>query len=74
MTGSKDHTDISPDIILRPIVGSLSADEQQLYEDLMSQMREEDYMKTRVILGGLSTLRHSRICFPPTGFLPGGEI
>jgi hypothetical protein len=36
MAGSKDHTGIFPDNILRPVVESLLADEQQLYEDLMS--------------------------------------
>jgi hypothetical protein len=41
MVGSKDHIDISPDNILRPATESLSADEQHLYEDLMSQMRED---------------------------------
>jgi hypothetical protein len=40
MPGSKDHTYISQDNILRSAIKSLSADEQQLYEDLMSQMRE----------------------------------
>jgi hypothetical protein len=29
MVGSKDHTDTSPDNILKPVVESLSADEQQ---------------------------------------------
>jgi DNA replication initiation complex subunit (GINS family) len=41
MVGSKDHTDICPDNILRPAIGSLVAHEQQLYEDLMNQMRED---------------------------------
>jgi hypothetical protein len=41
MAGSKDHTDISSDNILRATIESLSADEQQLYEDLMSQMKED---------------------------------
>jgi hypothetical protein len=41
MVGSKDHTDISSDNILRPAVESLPIDEQQLYEDLMSQVRED---------------------------------
>jgi hypothetical protein len=35
MTGSKDHTDISPVNILKPAIESLSADEQQQYEDYM---------------------------------------
>jgi hypothetical protein len=41
MTGSKDHIDISPDNILRPAIESLSVDEQQLYEEMMSRMRED---------------------------------
>jgi hypothetical protein len=41
MTGSKYHIDISLDNILRSAVESLSTDEQQLYEDLMSQVRED---------------------------------
>jgi hypothetical protein len=40
MVGSKDNTDISPDNILRPAVESLSADEQQQYEDFMCQANE----------------------------------
>jgi hypothetical protein len=41
MAGSKDHNDISPDNILRSAIGSLSTNEQQIYEDLMSRMRED---------------------------------
>ena len=41
MVGSIDHIDISLDNILMSAVGSLSSDEQQLYEDLMSQMRKD---------------------------------
>ena len=41
MAGSKDHTDISPDNILKPDVESLTADEQQQYEDYMRQAREK---------------------------------
>jgi hypothetical protein len=41
MSGSKDHTNISLDNILMSAIESLSAYEQQLYEDLMSQMRED---------------------------------
>jgi hypothetical protein len=41
MVGSKDHTDISPDNILKPVVESLTADEQQQYEDYMHQAREK---------------------------------
>jgi hypothetical protein len=41
MTGSKDHTDISPDNILKPIVESLTADEQQQYENYMRQTKEK---------------------------------
>jgi hypothetical protein len=41
MAGSKDHTNISLNNILRPTVESLSADEQHLYKDLMSQVRDD---------------------------------
>jgi hypothetical protein len=41
MVGSKDHTDISPDNILKPAVESLTADEQQQYEDYMRQAKEK---------------------------------
>jgi hypothetical protein len=35
MVESKDHTDISPGIILKPVVESLTTDEQHQYEDYM---------------------------------------
>jgi hypothetical protein len=41
MADSKDHTDISPDNILKPAVESLAADEQQQYEDYMRQAKEK---------------------------------
>jgi hypothetical protein len=41
MVGSKDHTDISPDNILKPTVESLTADEQQQYEDYMRQAKDK---------------------------------
>ena len=41
MAGSKDHTDISPDNILKPTVESLTDDEQQQYEDYMGQAKEK---------------------------------
>jgi hypothetical protein len=41
MAGSKDHTDISPDNILKPTIESLTADEQQQYEDYMRQAKEK---------------------------------
>jgi hypothetical protein len=41
MAGSKDHTDISPDNILKPAVESLTADEQQQYEDYKRQAKEK---------------------------------
>jgi hypothetical protein len=41
MAGSKDHIDICLNNILRPTIRSLSSNEQQLYENLMSQMRED---------------------------------
>jgi hypothetical protein len=41
MAGYKDHTDISPDNILKPAVESLTTDEQQQYEDYMRQVKEK---------------------------------
>jgi hypothetical protein len=41
MVGSKDHTDISLDNILKTAVESLTADEQQQYEDYMCQVKEK---------------------------------
>jgi hypothetical protein len=41
MAGSKDHTDISPNNILKPNVESLTTDEQQQYEDYMRQAKEK---------------------------------
>jgi hypothetical protein len=41
LVGSKDHTDISLDNILKPDVESLTADEQQQYEDYMRQAKEK---------------------------------
>jgi hypothetical protein len=40
MADSKDHTDISLENILRPAVESLSADEQQRYDDYMRHAKE----------------------------------
>jgi hypothetical protein len=41
MAGSKDHTDISPDNILKTVVENLTADEQQQFEDYMCQAKEK---------------------------------
>jgi hypothetical protein len=41
MVGSKDQTNISPDNIVKPTVESLTADEQQQYEDYMHQAKEK---------------------------------
>jgi hypothetical protein len=41
MAGSKDHTDISPDNILKSTVESLTTDEQHQYEDYMRQAKEK---------------------------------
>jgi hypothetical protein len=41
MAGSKDHTDISPDNILKPAIKSPTTDEQQQYEDYMCQTKEK---------------------------------
>jgi hypothetical protein len=49
MTGSKYHTDISLDNILKPAIENLSIDEQQQYEDYMCQARRNSYHNTRWI-------------------------
>jgi hypothetical protein len=41
MVGSKDQTVIFPDNILKPAVESLTADEQEQYEDYMRQAKEK---------------------------------
>jgi hypothetical protein len=41
MNGSKYHTDISLDNIIKPVVESLMADEQQQYENYMRQAKEK---------------------------------
>ena len=41
MVGSKDHPEISTYNILKPALESLTADEQQQYEDYMRQAREK---------------------------------
>jgi hypothetical protein len=41
MAGSKDHTDISLDNILKPAVESLTVEGQQHYEDYMRQTKEK---------------------------------
>jgi hypothetical protein len=41
MAGSKDHTDISPDNILKQVVESLTTEGQQQYEDYMRQAKEK---------------------------------
>jgi hypothetical protein len=46
MVGSKNRTKISQDNMLRLAFESSSATEQQLYEDLMSQLREDVHRHT----------------------------
>jgi hypothetical protein len=41
MAGSKDHTDISSDNILKPTVESLTTEGQQHYKDYMRQAKEK---------------------------------
>jgi hypothetical protein len=41
MVGSKDHTDISPNNIMKLVVGSLTDDEQQQYKVYMRQVKEK---------------------------------
>jgi hypothetical protein len=48
MVGSKDHTDISPDNIMKSVVGSLTADEQQQYKVYMRQVKEKFFSQYTV--------------------------
>jgi hypothetical protein len=41
IVGSKDRIDVTQDNILRTTIESLSANEQQRYRDLMSQVEED---------------------------------
>jgi hypothetical protein len=41
MVSSKDHTEISPDNILKSNVESLTDDDQQQYEDYMRQAKKK---------------------------------
>jgi hypothetical protein len=41
LVGSKDHTDISLDNILKPVVESLTTERQQQYEDYIRQAKEK---------------------------------
>jgi hypothetical protein len=41
MAGSKDHTDIFSDNIMKPVVESLTVDEQQQYKDYMRQVKKK---------------------------------
>jgi hypothetical protein len=41
MVSSKDHTDISPNNILKSVVESLTTEGQQHYEDYMRQVKEK---------------------------------
>jgi hypothetical protein len=54
MVDSKDHTDISLDNIRKPAIESLSADEQQQYEDYMRQAKEK-------FLSQFSVDRHQKV-------------
>jgi hypothetical protein len=49
MVGSKDHTNISPDNILKLVVESLTADDQQQYEDTCVKRRRNSCHSTRWI-------------------------
>jgi hypothetical protein len=41
MAGSKDHTDISLDNILKPVIESLTTDEKHQYDDYLQQAKEK---------------------------------
>jgi hypothetical protein len=52
MASSKDRTSVSKDNILGPTVDSMSVDEQQRYQDLMSQVREDTPPTRQCLRGG----------------------
>jgi hypothetical protein len=54
MAGSKDHTDISPDNIMKPAVESLTAEGQQQYEYYMRQAKE-------TVLSQYTVDRHQKV-------------
>jgi hypothetical protein len=54
MAGSKDHTDIYIDNIVRSVVESLLADEQRWYENYMRQAKEN-------FLSQLTADRHQKV-------------
>jgi hypothetical protein len=54
MVDSKDHTDISPDNILKSVIESLTVDEQQKYEDYMRQANEK-------FLSQYTVYRHQKV-------------
>jgi hypothetical protein len=54
MAGSKDHTYISQDNILKSAVESMMTDEQQQYEDYMRQAKEK-------FLSQCTVVRHQKV-------------
>jgi hypothetical protein len=64
MVGSKDHTDISPDNILKPAVESLTADEQQQYKDYMRQAKEKFLSQYTDVASLLSLLQVPNVSKP----------
>jgi hypothetical protein len=54
MAGSKDHTNISLDNILKMVVENLAADEQQQYEDYICQAKEK-------FLSQYTVYRHQKV-------------
>ena len=60
MPGSKDHTDISLDNILRPAVENLSADEQQRYKDYM-RLAKKNFLSQFTVDRDQKVLKHGEI-------------
>jgi hypothetical protein len=57
MADSKDHTGISPYNILKPVVESLTVDEQWQYEDYMRQAKEK-FLSQYTIDRHLKVVKH----------------
>jgi hypothetical protein len=60
MPGSKDHTDISLDNILRPAVENLSADEQQRYKDYM-RLAKKNFLSQFTVDRDQKVVKHGEI-------------
>jgi hypothetical protein len=69
MVDSKDRTDVFQGNILKPTIENLSADEQQQYKDLMSQLKEDAHRQLAKVqekakgkfLAHFTVVRHQKI-------------